>query len=387
MREGNVLDRRKGDLLALPVLLLLVLGLVMLASTSGFGVHARAEDPYFDVKRQMVWIVGGLCVAGWMAVADFRSLRRLSWWMYGTALILLAACFVPGLGMEINGERRWVQIAGKSFQPSEFAKVALMMVLAAWYAKPERDPEEWRDGFLRPVFLAGPLLLLIVTEIDIGTTVVLGVAVAAVMYVAGVRWKYLAGGLAAGVLGVAALAVVMPDKMERLTTFVKGVRAGEVVDYQQKMAELAFGSGGIEGTGLGAGRLKMRYLPFAHTDFIFPMIGEELGIVATTGVVLCFLTFGVMGVSIAASAPDRFGRLLGTGLVLCVAVQAAVNIAVTTGVFPNTGLPLPFVSYGGSNLVSSLFCAGVLLSIYRQTGRARLREDLPLKEEPMIPGI
>lgn len=387
MREESSFDRRTGDLLALPVLLLLVLGLVMLASTSAFGMHARAEDPYFDVKRQMLWIVAGLGMAGWVAVLDYRTLQPLARWGYVCALILLAACFVPGLGMEINGERRWVQLAGKSIQPSEFAKVALMTSLAAWYSHPGRCASEWPSGFLRPGLVAGLILLLIALEVDIGTTLVLGVAAAGVMFAAGVQRRHLFAGLAAGVAALALAALVLPERMERLTTFAKGLRTGEMVDYQQKMAELAFGSGGIEGAGLGAGRMKMKYMPFAHTDFIFPMIGEELGLVATTAVVLCFLTFGVTGVTIAARAPDRFGRLLGTGLVLCVTVQAALNIAVTTGVFPNTGLPLPFVSYGGSNLVCSLFCAGVLLSIHRGTCRARLREELPGKEEPMIPGI
>lgn len=387
MREESSFHRRSGDLLALPVLLLLVLGLVMLASTSAFGMHARAEDPYFDVKRQMLWIVAGLGMAGWVAVLDYRTLQPLARWGYVCALILLAACFVPGLGMEINGERRWVQLAGKSIQPSEFAKVALMTSLAAWYSHPGRSASEWHSGFLRPGLVAGVILLLIALEVDIGTTLVLGVAAAGVMFAAGVQRRHLFAGLAAGVAALALAALVLPERMERLTTFAKGLSTGAMVDYQQKMAELAFGSGGIEGAGLGAGRMKMKYMPFAHTDFIFPMIGEELGLVATTAVVLCFLTFGVTGVTIAARAPDRFGRLLGTGLVLCVTVQAALNIAVTTGVFPNTGLPLPFVSYGGSNLVCSLFCAGVLLSIHRGTCRARLREELPGKEEPMIPGI
>jgi cell division protein FtsW len=387
MREGNGLQRFRADLLALAVLLLLVLGLVMLASTSVFGVHARSEDPYFDVKRQLVWVLTGVCLALWLAVSDYRRLRPLGWWMYGIALALLLACFIPGLGVEINGERRWVHLVGKSLQPSELGKVVLMIVLAGWYARPDCLIEDWKKGFLWPGLVAAVVVALIALEVDIGTTVVLGVAAGGVMYAAGVPRKFLGGGLLAGIAAVAALALLMPEKTGRLTTFVKGIRVGEVTDYQQKMAELALGSGGIEGVGLGAGRMKMKYLPFAHTDFIFPMIGEELGIAATTGVVLCFLTFAIMGISIAAAAPDPFGRLLGTGMVLCVAVQAAVNIAVTTGVFPNTGLPLPFVSYGGSNLVCSLFCSGVLLSIHRETGRARLREDLPAKEEPMIPRI
>lgn len=387
MREGNGWARLRGDLLALPVLLLLVLGLVMLASTSSFGVHARTEDPYFDLKRQMVWILVGLCLAAWMAIWDYRALKPVAWWLYGLVVLLLAGCFVPGLGMEINQEMRWIQIGGKSLQPSEFGKVALVLALAAWYAEPGRELGDWRNALLRPGLAAGLVLALIAAEVDIGTTVVLGLVAGAVMYVAGVPRRQLFAGLMAGVAAVGLLACVMPEKTERLVTFGRGVWTGQVLDYQQKMAGLAFGSGGVEGMGLGAGRMKMKYLPFAHTDFIFPMIGEELGLVATTGAVLCFLTFGVVGVMIASQAPDRFGRLLGTGLVLCVTVQAAVNIAVTTGVFPNTGLPLPFVSYGGSNLVCSLFCAGVLLSIHRESGRARLREELPAKEEPMIPRI
>jgi len=387
MQGSSGMLRRSGDVLVLSALLLLVLGIVMLASTSVFGSTARAEEPYFDVKRQIVWTLGGAVFAVCLALVDYRKLRPLAIWIYALAVLLLAGCFVPGVGLEINGERRWIEIAGKSLQPSEFAKLALVLWLAGWYAGEKAKVDSWARRTGWPVLLAGVVLLLIALEVDIGTTVVLGVVVAGVLYVAGVSRVLLGGGLVAGVAGILALAWLVPGKRERILALVHLDRYEQTVGMQQKMAQLALGSGGVEGVGLGAGRMKMQYLPFAHTDFIFPMIGEELGLAATTGVVLCFLTFGVMGLVIAMRAPDEFGRLLGTGLVLCIVVQAVVNLAVTTGVFPNTGLPLPFVSYGGSNLVCSMLCVGVLMSIHREGGRARRRDELPRKEEPVTPRI
>ena len=346
----------------------------MLFSTAGFSTDAHPDDIYAEAKRQLFWLAAGLVICAVFVTIDYHVLKRWAITSYLLAAVLLLGCFLPGVGQEINGESRWINFAALGLnyrvQPSEFAKFALILALAAYFARFSRRKDEFQRGFLFPALIAGGILGLIVAEVDLGTTAVLAAASFGLMFVAGVNWKWLTGGAAVAIAGLATLVLLVPGRMGRVLAFLDLEGHAQGVGLQQKMATLAFGSGGVDGLGLGAGRLKMLYLPFAHTDFIFPMIGEELGLLATLSVVLCFGAFAAMGLSIAHQAPDRFGKLLATGIVLAISVQAILNMAVTTAVFPNTGLPLPFVSYGGSHLVCSLLAVGVLLNIFRQGGRS-----------------
>jgi len=305
-----------------------------------------------------------ICAVG--ALMDYHFWQRTWWLWFGLALIALALCFVPHLGMRINGSRRWVGLGPFTFQPSEIAKIAGVFFLAYWFARDEKTSNSALYGFILPLVVIAPLLILILWEVDLGTTVLLGATAFAVMFIAGANPILLGLVSFVGLSGILVAATQMSERMGRLAAFLDPQRFKEDAGLQQMQALIAWGSGGMEGLGLGNGRQKMLYLPYAHTDFIFPMIGEELGLRISLLVVFLFVIIIVCGMMIALHAKDPFGLLLGGGIVSLLGLQAAVNIGVTTSLLPNKGLPLPFISYGGSNLVACLFGVGLLLNIYRQ---------------------
>jgi len=367
---------------SLPILLtgvsfLIVVGIVMLVSTCAFSAQASSDDAYREAKRQAVWLLLGSGVCVWASLKDYRFWKRGVWWFYGGAALLLALCFVPGIGMEINGERRWIGYSAFQLQPSEFAKIVVVVCVAYWFSRYPDAGQRFGRGFLAPLTLAGALIALVLFEVDIGTTAVLAGTVFVMLFVAGVDWRYLTGLTGASVAGFIAMMSYAPDRVTRLMAFLDPEAHKLGAGFQQWISLMAIGSGGLTGRGIGEGRLKMLYMPFAHTDFIFPMIGEELGLIFTTLVVIGFIFLCVAGMSIAFHAADRFGALLATGLTTYLVLQAFLNIGVTTAILPNTGLPLPFISYGGSSLVFSLAAVGILINIWRQGVRAEKdRRDL-----------
>jgi cell division protein FtsW len=359
------MHRKSAHILFLAVLGMLVIGIVMLFSTSAFARDSHG-DVYFFIRRQAIWLGIGLTICTAAALIDYHFWQQTWWLWFGLAFIALALCFVPHLGMRINGSRRWISLGQFGFQPSEIAKVAAVFFLATWFSRYEKATRSLFRGFVLPLAIVALLLALILTEVDLGTTVLLGATAFVVMFVAGVNPILLSMVSLAGVGGILYLATQMSERMGRLAAFLDPQRFKQDAGLQQMQALIAWGSGGMEGLGLGNGRQKMLYLPYAHTDFIFPIIGEELGLRVSLLVVFLFVVIIVCGMMIALHAKDRFGLLLGCGVVSLLALQAAVNIGVTTSLLPNKGLPLPFISYGGSNLAASLFGIGLLLNIYRQ---------------------
>jgi cell division protein FtsW len=359
------MHRKSAFILFIAVLGMLVIGIVMLFSTSAFARDSH-NDVYFFIKRQGLWLGIGLVICAVGALMDYHFWQRTWWLWFGLALIALALCFVPHLGMRINGSRRWVGLGSFTFQPSEIAKIAGVFFLAYWFARDEKTSNSALQGFILPLVVIAPLLILILWEVDLGTTVLLGATAFAVMFIAGANPILLGLVSFLGLSGILVVATQMSERMGRLAAFLDPQRFKEDAGLQQMQALIAWGSGGMEGLGLGNGRQKMLYLPYAHTDFIFPMIGEELGLRISLLVVFLFVIIIVCGMMIALHAKDRFGLLLGGGVVSLLGLQAAVNIGVTTSLLPNKGLPLPFISYGGSNLVACLFGVGLLLNIYRQ---------------------
>lgn len=359
------MHRKSAYFLFLAVLGLLVIGLVMLFSTSAFARDSHG-DVYFFIKRQGLWLGIGLTICTVAALVDYHFWQR-TWWLWlALAIVALVLCFVPHLGMRINGSRRWVGFGPFTFQPSEIAKIAIVFFLAFWFSRYEKASNHPVYGFAIPLAVIGVLLALIVTEVDLGTTVLIAAASFVVMFVAGTNPMLLGLLSVAGAGGILIVATQMSERMGRLAAFLDPQRFKQDAGLQQMQALIAWGSGGMEGLGLGNGRQKMLYLPYAHTDFIFPMIGEELGLRISLLVVFLFVVIIVCGIMIALHAKDRFGLLVGCGIVSLLGLQAAVNIGVTTSLLPNKGLPLPFISYGGSNLVACLFGIGLLLNIYRQ---------------------
>ena len=359
------MHRKSAYILFIAVLGMLVIGIVMLFSTSAFARDSH-NDVYFFIKRQGLWLGIGLVICAVGALMDYHFWQRTWWLWFGLALIALALCFVPHLGMRINGSRRWVGLGPFTFQPSEIAKIAGVFFLAYWFARYEKTSNSALHGFILPLVAIAPLLILILWEVDLGTTVLLGATAFTVMFIAGANPILLGLVSFVGLSGILVVATQMSERMGRLAAFLDPQRFKEDAGLQQMQALIAWGSGGMEGLGLGNGRQKMLYLPYAHTDFIFPMIGEELGLRISLLVVFLFVIIIVCGMMIALHAKDRFGLLLGGGIVSLLGLQAAVNIGVTTSLLPNKGLPLPFISYGGSNLVACLFGVGLLLNIYRQ---------------------
>src|SRR5207248_7087158 len=359
----TLMYRKSAYFLFIAVLGLLVIGIVMLFSTSAFARDSHG-DPYFFLKHQSVWLGVGLAICIAAALVDYHFWQR-TWWLWlGVAAITLVFCFIPHIGMRINGSRRWIGFGPIGFQPSEIAKLAAVFFLAWWFARYEKVTNHPVFGFAIPLAVVSALLALILFEVDLGTTALIGTTAFAIMFVAGTNPVLL--GLLAIIGGSVIFVAATHSRMERLVAFTDLERYKEDAGLQQMQALIAWGSGGMDGLGLGNGRQKMLYLPYAHTDFIFPMIGEELGLRISLLVVFLFVAVIVCGIMVALHAKDRFGLLTATGVVSLLALQAAVNIGVTTSLLPNKGLPLPFISYGGSNLVMCLFGIGLLLNIYRQ---------------------
>ena len=359
------MHRKSAYILFIAVLGVLVIGIVMLFSTSAFA-HEAAKDNYIFVKRQAGWLGVGLIVCTLASLVDYHFWQR-TWWIWlGLAVITLALCFVPHVGVRLNGSRRWIGHGALRFQPSEMAKIAIVIFLAYWYSRFEKNSSKPIYGFVLPLAIIAPVVVLILAEVDLGSTVLIGATAFIVMFVAGAN-PFLLGAISfVGLGGILFMATQMSERMARLAAFRDPVRFKDDAGLQQMQALIAWGSGGMEGLGLGNGRQKMYYLPYAHTDFIFPMIGEELGLRVSLLIVFLFVVIIVCGIMIALHAKDRFGLLLGCGVISLLGLQAAVNMGVTTSLLPNKGLPLPFISYGGSNLAACLFGIGVLLNIYRQ---------------------
>lgn len=350
-------------LLVVTAICLIVLGLVMLSSTSAYAPESHGSA-MFLLKRQVVWLGIGVVVCAVAAMMDYHYLQKTWWIWFVLSVFLLSLCFVPHICHRINGSRRWINI-GVTFQPSEFAKLAAIIAVAWWFARDEAYAKQFLRGYVAPLCGAGILMALIAPEVDMGTTALIGATTFLLMFIAGTRLFYLLPTVASGLAALIFVAFKMPQRFGRMMAFMYPDKYPTEA-YQTVQGLIALGSGGVEGLGLGNGRQKMMYLPFAHTDFIFPVIGEELGLRITLAIVFTYIVFILCGAIIAMRARDRFGMLLGFGIVVIIALQAAVNIGVTTALLPNKGLPLPFISYGGSNLVFCLLGVGILINIYRQ---------------------
>jgi cell division protein FtsW len=364
---------RPGEAAALRGLLLgtvatlLAAGLVFVYSASAIRAGASGWELRFLV-RQCLYLGVGLGGLGVFALLDPRWLRRL--WvpvLIGT-LLLLALVRVPGIGTEVRSAWRWFRIGPISIQPSEIAKLGLVIAVSAVCAR----SADRRLPFLRGLVPAGAILLagcgLVAIEPDIGTAALLGAVLGAVCLVAGARLLHITGlGLAAAV-PVAWYGWHRFDYIrDRIAAWREGATLG--AGWQPYMSKVALGSGGLTGTGLGEGPAKLYYLPDAHTDFILPIAGQELGLAATLGVVVCFALLVAAGLGVVRRAPDRFTRLLAFGITFTIGLQAAFNMAVVTGSIPPKGISLPFVSYGGSGLCVMLAGVGILLGILRLADR------------------
>src|SRR5665213_1999433 len=357
--------------LAFCIAALLALGLVMLYSSS----MTQAGAQYLEA--QCVWCSLGfvLCVAA--TALDYQLLKKFAWPLFLLALVLLVLVLLPlphGITREINGARRWFIIPkiGMRLQPSELGKLALIILLA-WYGdRFQRRMNTLKWGIVFPMFIIAAMLGLIFIEPDRGTTILLAAVSGSMLLLAGVRWKFIVPPVILAAVGLAASILHDPMRMKRIFSWWDLEQHKEGVGYQAYQAMIALGSGGWFGLGLGNGRQKLGFVPEHHTDFIFSIIGEELGLVATLLVIVAFVVVILCGIYIALHARDTIGTLLATGVTLLIGLQAAINIGVVTSALPNKGLPLPFISYGGSNMLSMLTCVGILFSVARRAAPAKI---------------
>ena len=360
------MQRNVAYLLLIVMLGLIALGLVMLSSTSAVLAPQDMNGVYSNLRKQCVWLALGGIVCVFLSRYDYQKLLRCAPWAVGLACVLLVLCLIPHVGLKINGSPRWLRLAGWTYQPSEFAKLALILFLSWWMGKNQRHAREFMRGFFWPIVCAFPLLVLMVKQQDFGTTAIMLAILVVIMFVAGTRLLFL---VPVPIIGFAALLLITllkPERLARWKAFLHPELDPLGKGHQQLQALIALGSGGLSGLGLGNSRQKMYYLPEVNTDFVFPIIGEEMGMWVALTVVLAFLLLMLCSGWITIHAPDPAGVLLGTGLTVMIAFQALMNLAVVTSLMPPKGIPLPFISYGGSNLLTCLAAIGILFNMHRQ---------------------
>jgi cell division protein FtsW len=364
MSPPPILHRRAGDaVLFVVVLALLAIGLVMVYSASSVVAYATLQDSAYYLKRQAMWTVIGLA-ALWIARSvHYQRLRGLAVPLLIAAAVLLVAVLVPSIGRVAGGARRWIVAGPVSFQPVEIAKLALVLYLAQFATRRGMSMQDFSRGVLPPLAVTGILAALVLKQPNAGSAFMLVGVAMIVLFLGGARLVHLML-VGAAAAPAAALAVAAAHyRMQRLLAFLNPWQDPQGSGFNIIQSMLAFGSGGLFGVGLGASSQKFFYLPERHTDFIFAILGEELGLLGTGGVLLLFALFAYRGYRIARAAPDRFGALLAAGLTAMITGQALLNMGVTTGALPVTGVPLPLVSFGGSSLVMTMIEIGILSNI------------------------
>jgi cell division protein FtsW len=379
------MSKRSLITLAIAVVGLLMVGFGMLGSAGYYSSEGGGEK-YLLVSKQAWALLAGAAVVLACSMINYHRWMTFRWPLLAIAVITLILCYIPGIGHNSKGAWRWIGTESIRVQPSEFAKIALIIVLAAYYALNEAQTRTFWRGFILPSAIAALIVGLIAGEMDLGSAAIVGALSIGIMFVAGAKIRYLPMLGGAAVLLLALMISNNANRKNRVLAFFSDIPAiAKYVDWekippdqlkeikskkaQQRHAQLALGSGGQIGVGLGNGRMILYSLPEAHTDFVVAMVGEELGLNGTLWLVLCFSLLTISGMSIAMQAPDHFGRLLAFGITFVLCIQGLVNMGVVTSLLPNKGLVLPFVSYGRSNLLMSMVCIGILCNIHVMGGR------------------
>jgi len=353
-------------ILVIDVLLLTVFGLVMISSASVVVSYNRYGNNYYYLIHQFLYgFLPGLVLMIIASRTDYRKFKNQAPLFLVATIFLLLLPFVPGIGTDIRDTRSWIVIAGMSFQPAELAKLTLIVYLAAWLEERKKKLNDFSQGFVPFLMILALAAIPLIKQPDIGTLVAIS-AISFVMYfVAGAGISYILILMGGGILAVMTLIKIAPYRMNRLTTFLHPELDPQGIGYQINQSLLALGSGGLFGVGLGHSRQKFNYLPEPIGDSIFAVTGEELGLVGLAALMLLFVIFAKRGLLIAASAKDDFGKFIAVGVTAWVTFQAIMNIGAITSLLPLTGIPLPFISYGGSALMALLAGVGVLLSVSR----------------------
>lgn len=375
-RRSDAPTRLRGEehqpdvLILVAVVALAAIGILMVYSSSAMKAYTQYDgDTFKIVGPQVLWALLGLVAMLVMMRVDYRWLRMVSVPVYGLAIVLLILVLVPSLGIKIGGSARWLQIGPlPAVHPAEFAKLAMIIYLAHWFARRGGRIREFRSGTVTFLLIFAPVVVLVLREPDLGTGAVIGLTATTMFFVAGANFAHLAALGSAGVALVALLISRTPYQLERVRTLFDPWSDPLGTGFHTIQGLLALGLGGILGAGLGESRLAGGlFLPNASNDFIFAIIGEEFGLIGAGLVVVLFVLIGYQGIRTALAAPDTFGALLAAGITIWLCVQAFINIGVVVALLPITGITLPFISAGGSSLIISFAAVGILLSISRET--------------------
>ena len=359
---------RRGDrALVLAVAALTAFGLVMVFSASEVQGWLWFHNAAYYFERQLIWLALGIVLLWAGAHVDYHRLRPLAWPLAGVTVALLVLVILPHFGVEVNGARRWLRLGPLQMQPAELAKVAVIIFMALWLERHRERIGSLEDGVVPFLALLGFVTLLVILERDLGTTLIVAGILLSQFLVAGGRKRHLF--LLLLIVGLCFYVFIRmePYRLHRILAFVDPWSDPLNTGFQAIQSVVALGSGGITGLGLGHSIQKYQWLPFAHTDFIFAIVGEETGLIGTTLVLALFGLFTYRGYRAALKAPDAFGSLLACGVTTWIAFQALINIAAVTVTLPTTGIPLPFISYGGSSLAITLLAVGILMNVSTQS--------------------
>ena len=362
------IGRRTGLFLALflSVIALVLLGLVMALSATAAPSLSGTNSAWSLFKSQATWLGVGVVALLVLLRVDYHHWKRLAPMGLGLSLVLLVLTAVPSVGLSANGARRWLGVGSIVFQPSELAKIAFVVFVADLLSRPDRHMEDTRSTLQPVLLLTGVMTVLLMLQPHLGTTLVIAGVAMTMLYFAGARISHLVVATVAGAAATAMMVAYSPWRRDRMLGFLDPWEDPFGNGYQTLKSLHAMATGGLDGLGLGAGRAKWGFLPYAHTDFIFAVIGEELGMIGSLLVVILFVGLAAAGLGVALRAPDRFGMLLAVGITSWVILQAALNMGAVLAIFPVVGITLPLLSFGGTSLVATLAAMGVLLNVARQ---------------------
>jgi len=369
-RQRVVLPRlyRPDAWLLMAAAVLAGIGLVMVFNASYFFAQEHYGDPYLFLRKHLIAL--GCGVAAMVGASRLRVevFERVAYPLFGCFFVMLLMVLIPGVGVVHGGARRWIGLGPFGFQPSEFAKIAVVLYLARSMARKGEQMTDFRLGVLPHLLVVGVCVLSVAAQPDFGTAVILVLVLGLMLYGGGARPRHLLGLALATVPFVVLALVCWPYRWRRILAFLDPWSYSRTIAFQLVQSLIAFGSGGLTGVGLGGSKQKMFFLPAAHTDFIFALVGEELGVCGALLVLGLFAVVGMRGFRIALRHPDSFASLLAFGITLVILLEAVVNVGVVLGLLPTKGLALPFLSYGGSALIGTLTQVGILAALSRRTG-------------------